>query len=259
MATRSKYRAPKTDRYSMRCGDERIDYVIQRSPRRKKTIEFQLGGDGTLRVLVPATTPDPYVQRLIHQRAPLLIKKLRAARRRASFRLTDGSPIPYRGVSLALRFVPTDAPTPSVEVTNGHLRVTEPTGLRPTDRDAAIGGAVRSWYSAQASRELPLLVAKWYPKIPGLPQSGPPAVLIRNQRARLGSCAADGTLRFNWRVIMLAPALADLVVVHELAHILVQNHSDDFWDVVGGVLPDVSERRKALRLATRDLPPWDML
>ncbi|MYC84099.1 MAG: M48 family metallopeptidase [Acidimicrobiia bacterium] len=35
-----------------------------------------------------------------------------------------------------------------------------------------------------------------------------------------GSCAPDGTLRFNWRVMMLKPPLLECVVVHELAHLV---------------------------------------
>ena len=61
------------------------------------------------------------------------------------------------------------------------------------------------------------------------------------------ACAADGTLRFNWRVAMLHPALIEYIVVHELAHLTVMNHSADFWDLMAGALPDVQLRRRQLR------------
>ena len=81
-----------------------------------------------------------------------------------------------------------------------------------------------------------------------------PDVLIRDQRQRWGSCAPDGTLRFNWRVMMLEPALVDYVIVHELTHLAVPNHSDDYWKLVNRIMPDAQERRQKLREVGRTLP-----
>lgn len=39
---------------------------------------------------------------------------------------------------------------------------------------------------------------------------------MRSQRARWASCAPDGSLRFNWRVIQLPLASIDYVVVHSI-------------------------------------------
>ena len=81
-----------------------------------------------------------------------------------------------------------------------------------------------------------------------------PEVLIRDQRQRWGSCAPDGTLRFNWRVVMLEPPLAEYVVVHELAHLKVGSHSSEYWALVSSLLPDAQRRRRWLREAGRILP-----
>ena len=78
--------------------------------------------------------------------------------------------------------------------------------------------------------------------------------MIRDQRQRWGSCAPDGTLRFNWRVMMLEPALVDYVIVHELAHLTVRSHSDDYWQLVIQVVPDAQERRRKLRAIGQSIP-----
>ena len=54
---------------------------------------------------------------------------------------------------------------------------------------------------------------------------------------------------------MLEPDLIDYLVVHELAHVTVRNHSKRFWDLVAYHLPDVKERRQRLREVER-LLPW---
>ena len=81
-----------------------------------------------------------------------------------------------------------------------------------------------------------------------------PRVLVREQRTRWGSCSADGTLRFSWRLAMVEQELIDSVAVHELAHLEVMDHSRAFWDVVLRAMPDAKERRKRLAEAGRHLP-----
>ena len=79
-------------------------------------------------------------------------------------------------------------------------------------------------------------------------------MLIRDQRQRWGSCAPDGTLRFNWRVVMLQPELAEYVVVHELAHLKISSHSAEYWTLISSLLPDAQQRRRRLREEGRLLP-----
>jgi predicted metal-dependent hydrolase len=82
----------------------------------------------------------------------------------------------------------------------------------------------------------------------------PTAVLVRNQQRRWASCASDGTLRFNWRALMVAPALLDYVVAHELAHLRVRNHNAEYWALVAQAIPDYRLRRQQLRETGLILP-----
>ena len=72
-------------------------------------------------------------------------------------------------------------------------------------------------------------------------------VVIRDQKTRWGSCSSNGTLSFNYRLMLAPPAILDYVVVHELCHLKHMNHSSAFWQAVGDVLPDYKERRDWLK------------
>ena len=69
---------------------------------------------------------------------------------------------------------------------------------------------------------------------------------IRNQRTRWGSCSTGGTLSLNWRLIMAPSGVIDYIVVHELAHLSEQNHSEGFWQMVREQVPDYKEKSEWL-------------
>ena len=73
-------------------------------------------------------------------------------------------------------------------------------------------------------------------------------VSIRKQKGRWGSASKrSGNLNFNYRIAFLPPALADLLVVHELCHLIEANHSQRFWEQVARSIPDYPLLRKELR------------
>lgn len=75
----------------------------------------------------------------------------------------------------------------------------------------------------------------------------PARILVRSQAKRWGSCSRDGTLRFNWRIIMAPLSVVDYVIAHELCHLLHPNHGRRFWDALAAIMPDHAVRRELLR------------
>jgi predicted metal-dependent hydrolase len=62
-------------------------------------------------------------------------------------------------------------------------------------------------------------------------------VAIRMQRTRWGSCSARGNLNFNLRMMALPGDLRDYVVLHELAHLKIPNHSKEYWQFLEEYVP----------------------
>jgi predicted metal-dependent hydrolase len=56
---------------------------------------------------------------------------------------------------------------------------------------------------------------------------------VGNMRARYGSCTPeDGSIRLSDRLAAWPPWVRDYVLVHELAHLAVPDHSPAFWRLV---------------------------
>lgn len=82
------------------------------------------------------------------------------------------------------------------------------------------------------------------------------AVTIRFQRSRWGSCSPTGAISLNARLLLLPPPLVEYVLVHELCHTRVRNHSPRFWALLSRHCPEQAALRAALRAAGRRLPGW---
>lgn len=70
---------------------------------------------------------------------------------------------------------------------------------------------------------------------------------LRNQRTRWASCSPNQTLSFNWRLVMAPPNVIDYIVVHELAHLQEQNHTNRFWHIVSQYDPNYQAHAEWLK------------
>ncbi len=61
---------------------------------------------------------------------------------------------------------------------------------------------------------------------------------IKKQSSRWGSCSKKKNLNFNLMLAAAPPEVVDYVLIHELAHLTVLDHSERFWALVGSFDPD---------------------
>lgn len=73
-------------------------------------------------------------------------------------------------------------------------------------------------------------------------------VTVGDAQSRWGSCSSDGTIRYNWRILLAPPHLLRWLVAHEVAHRRHMNHGPEFRalesKLYGG---DISKARAELR------------
>jgi len=99
------------------------------------------------------------------------------------------------------------------------------------------------WYFIKAEETIFERIAAWKKEV----MVNPRTVRIRHQKCCWGSCTGKNALHFNWRLILSPLPVIDYVVVHELCHLRVKNHSPQFWSLVCSIIPDYRDRKAWLR------------
>ena len=118
--------------------------------------------------------------------------------------------------------------------------------------DAACAAALRRWVRRAAERELTALAASLARDVGCRPSS----IAVRWPRRRWGSCSAAGAIALSVDLVFLPADLAASVILHELAHLSVMDHSNAFKRRLELLDPDFIAHRKALRRGRDLIPGW---
>jgi predicted metal-dependent hydrolase len=208
---------------------------IIRSKRR--SIALIVERDGSLVVRAPLQASDETIRRLVESKADWIkttqekARKLGPAPVRKKF--VDGEEFWYLGQAYRLEIV-------KGKKTDLHLDVSFK--MSPATRPKA-RLAFESWYKKQAKTLIPGRVGVLATQYGFEYQR----IRITSARTRWGSCSTRGTLSFTWRLVMAPEDMIDYVIVHELAHLRIHNHSREFWTQVGLIMPDYKEKRLWLK------------
>jgi predicted metal-dependent hydrolase len=72
-------------------------------------------------------------------------------------------------------------------------------------------------------------------------------LFIKDLRSRWGSCSVVNNINLAVQLMRLSDDLVDYVILHELAHTKVKNHSPGFWALLDQVSGDARELDRRLR------------
>jgi predicted metal-dependent hydrolase len=203
---------------------------------KRKTIALIIKPDGSLVVRAPLQTADGVIMKFIRNNTNWIERKQAEARAARSLELKQycaGEMFLYLGNPYPLEIVKEQKKPLLLEASFQLAEAAHP--------EAAL--AFERWYRNRAKHILTERVNVFASQY-DLHYKG---IKITSARTRWGSCSANGSLNFSWRLILAPMEAVDYVVVHELVHTVCHNHSKRFWKKVEEILPDYRERRKWLR------------
>ena len=228
-----------------------IAYAFQRVKR--KTIGISVGVDG-LEVRAPRWATIASVEAVLQEKSAWVLRKLQESQeRQKQMRHTiiewhDGATLPFLGEQWVVRLDPEHQSLPSshANATPKCLHIALSLHAQP----GQIRDAVQAWLMQQAKLNFTQRLDHFAPQL-GVEWK---RLSLSNASSRWGTASADGSIRLNWRLVHFKQDVIDYVVVHELSHLRVMNHSPQFWETVGSLVPDYQQRRHALNEEV--LPQW---
>lgn len=212
----------------------KIDQIIR---SRRKTIALIVDPQGKLIVRAPLQATDTQIERIVYQKSSWIEKKKALMRSRQppeqAERFREGREFYYLGQRYPLVVVARRKPLLKLKKRFELARQALPDAER----------VFENWYRAQArlvlfERTLRLAIQFGFQV---------QRLAITGARTRWGSCGVRGSLNFTWRLVMAPETVIDYVIVHELAHMRIRNHSKQFWDLVESMMPEYRQARAWLK------------
>lgn len=73
------------------------------------------------------------------------------------------------------------------------------------------------------------------------------SISINSAKTRWGSCSGSNKLHFTYKLLLCPIDVVDYIIIHELCHTKVKNHSQKFWILVASCYPDYRNCEKWLK------------
>ena len=70
---------------------------------------------------------------------------------------------------------------------------------------------------------------------------------VRDQKTRWGSCSQKNNISLNSKIMHLPEELIEYILLHELVHTRIKNHSKQFWDTLDLYIPLSKKLDKKLK------------
>ncbi len=206
-----------------------IDRLVR---SRRKTVALVIERDGRLTVRAPLRLAGSRIRLFVESHADWIEKnkaKVIAALPSPVKRYVEGETFLFLGQACPLTIVASQRSALMFGKTGFRLRKS----AIPEARAAFV-----RWYKEQAT----LLILERVLFFVGKYGFHYQKIRISSARTRWGSCSSQGTLSFTYRLVMAPLEVVDYVVLHELVHTQIRNHSKTFWNKVGKLMPDYKKR-----------------
>jgi predicted metal-dependent hydrolase len=212
----------------------KIDKIIRSN---RKTFSLEIKPDGQLIVRAPRAASMALIESMVANKEDWITKtKGRLARQYPQIRpksFIPGETFYYLGEKYPLRL--TDRKNPLLDL-DGEF-------LLAKGAQARAKALFIEWYREETRRITDDIVQKYIHQYHFRVNK----VRITSARTRWGSCSTKNNLNFTYRLSMAPLDVIDYVVVHELVHLKIRNHSKKFWNNLEAIKPGYKVNRKWLR------------
>lgn len=228
--------------------NQKIYYTIARSSR--KTIGISISPNYGVKVSAPRIVSDKQIADVLRSKSSWIIEKLfylETIKSEVPLRkFIDGEMFSVLGKEYPLKTIIQPQMTSSVSISDNCLLVSLPQNTyndNSENRTRLIQNLIVNWYKQFTLEVVSERISFFSKKLDVLPSN----LIIKDLKSIWGSCTGKNVININWKIIMAPINIVDYLVVHELTHIKIKNHSKHFWGLAESILPNYKECSKWLK------------
>ncbi|MEI9885682.1 MAG: SprT family zinc-dependent metalloprotease [Rhizomicrobium sp.] len=215
----------------LRIDGRAVEVTMRLNPRARRLIVKVHPSTGEVSVIAPSQRALDRALDFAQGEAPWIARQLARVPKKVT--LGPGARLPFRGREhLVMRGE------------GGPVRHdADESVLRVSGRDEHVPRRLTDFLKREARRVLEPLSHDYAARIGAKVRR----VTVRDTASRWGSCSANKTISYCWRLILAPDFVLDYVVAHEVAHLREMNHGPRFWALVRTLVPDIAAPQAWLR------------
>ena len=225
-------------------GSNVIKYVIFKT-NRIKTSEIIVDKDNVI-LRCPSSKTNEELEQIMTQKARWIFEKQQQFKKEKSVIIkptySNNTTVPYLGKNYILE-VKTNQKKNSVKFTNDVLTVNLE-GKRPIKKE--VQKVYEKWLTLKGAKYLEARTEKLGTKI----DLKPLKIIVKNLKGKWGN-ALKGTITFNINLMKCDKDTIDYIIIHELCHLKIQDHSHRYWKLVRNYYPKYEEKVEELKILSR--------
>ncbi|WP_081583242.1 M48 family metallopeptidase [Candidatus Nitrosopumilus salaria] len=216
----------------LKFGKSKIPYKIIRSKQRRKTSQI-IVDESSVQVFAPMSQSDEDIQKLVESKSKWIYQK--KYKLTQTKKLQDKTNLLYKGIKYPFKIIRSDEE--SVSFSKGVFLI-----KTKSFSQKKINELYQKWIKTKAQSIIEKRV-KLGSKITKIPVK---KIRVKDVRERWGSLSDDGSINVNLNLIKAPTEILDYVIIHELCHKKIPNHSQRYWNLLYKFVPDYETKIKWL-------------
>ena len=216
-------------------GNSVIVYDVVRS-KRSKTSQITVDTNG-ITVRIPQTKTKDHARKIVKAKAQWIFKKQLYFREqkyeKSKITFAKGSKIPFRGKIYSIKIIPNSQEKVKVSGKFIEFHIKQ---KRHTTKQ--ISQMYQRWLKAKAEKIFARAIEKFSKKLSVKPRK----IVVKQLKGRWGSTTEQGQINLNSNLLKAPQSVINYVVLHELCHLKIKEHSDRFWNLLSKHMPNYEKQ-----------------
>ena len=220
---------------SVSFGNSIIKYNVKRVTNRKTTQIFvdKLG----VQIISPSNITQKQIKDIVVKNSKWIYSKQIWANKQSDLKITfkQGTGLPYLGKNYLLKI--TESKNESILLSKGAfiVKINKNTIKRVQE-------LFKNWLKLHAQRIIERKAVTYAKKI-GVKYE---KIIIKDHKERWGSVSKNKSININLSILCAPPKIIDYVIMHELCHLKIPDHSPKYWNLLYKMMPEYETHKEWL-------------